>query len=266
MLQQAAGREKEKEKHKSFPITSIRSSRTPISDQKRRIWLSDVARELPPGTQLHGFDISLEQLSPRPLHDPNQTFHQWDFLTPPPPELRGTFDVVHMRLVAVVVKDMQPGRILANVAQLLKPGGYLQWEEHYTADARVLHGRERAPGPGEFPGLDRLRRLMACPLTTSDGSTPLLGSRDWLVALDRTMEDAGFDEVRRYVCHDDPNKGAFWVDVYVASVEEFALQMLRLDPELGQELQEMVGLVEEEKREGVWLSNPKAVFLGRRKG
>lgn len=171
-----------------------------------------------------------------------------------------------MRLVAVVVKDMQPGRILANVAQLLKPGGYLQWEEHYTAEARVVHGTDRTPPAGEFPGVDRLCRLMSEQLSTSDGSRLLLGSRDWLVTLDRTIEDGGFEDVRRVVYPDAPVMGMFWNDVYVSSVEEFAQQMLKVDPELGKELQEMIDRIEKEKRQGAWLLNPKAVFLGRRKG
>ncbi|KUI72921.1 hypothetical protein VM1G_08237 [Cytospora mali] len=230
------------------------------------IWLSDLSRQLPPTTQLHGLDISLEQLPPRNLAPPNVNYHQWDFFTPPPAELRGTFDVVHMRLVAVVVKDMQPARILANVAQLLKPGGYLQWEEHYTADAQVVHGSGgRVPPPDEFPGVDRLKHLMADPLNASDGSL-LLGSRDWLTTLDRTLQDGGFEEVRRFVYPDAPVMGMFWNDVYVASVEEFALQMLTVDPNLGKELQGMIERIEKEKRQGAWLSNPKAVFLGKRKG
>ncbi|KAK7699108.1 hypothetical protein SLS64_011885 [Diaporthe eres] len=230
------------------------------------IWLSALSRQLPPTTQLHGLDISLAQLPPRNLAPPNANYHEWDFYTPPPPELRGTFDVVHMRLVAVVVKDMQPGRILANVAQLLKPGGYLQWEEHYTAEARVVHGSEgRLPPAGEFPGVDRLCRLMSEQLSTSDGSKLLLGSRDWLMTLDRTIEDGGFEEVRRVVYPDAPVMGMFWNDVYVSSVEEFAQQMLKVDPELGKELQDMIDRIENEKRQGAWLLNPKAVFLGRRK-
>lgn len=172
-----------------------------------------------------------------------------------------------MRLVAVVVKDMQPARILANVSQLLKPGGYLQWEEHYTADAKVIHGSGwEEPAAGKFPGVDRLCRLMADQLSTSDGSKLLLGSRDWLTTLDRTMEEGGFEEVRRMVYPDAPVMGMFWNDVYVSSVEEFAQQMLKVDPELGRELGEMIERVEKEKRDGAWLSNPKAVFLGRRKG
>ncbi|KAI3390859.1 hypothetical protein diail_8469, partial [Diaporthe ilicicola] len=171
-----------------------------------------------------------------------------------------------MRLVAVVIKDMRPERILANVAQLLRPGGYLQWEEHYTADAKVVHGSDgRNPAAGEFPGVDRLCRLMSDPLSAPDG-TPLIGSRDWLLTLDRTLEQGGFDGVRGIVYPDAPVMGMFWNDVYAASVDEFALQMLRVYPELACEFQELVRQIEEEKRQGAWLSNPKAVFLGRRKG
>lgn len=172
-----------------------------------------------------------------------------------------------MRLIAVVVKDAQPARILANVAQLLKPGGYLQWEEHYTAEARVVHGSDwsRVPPADEYPGVHRLYRMMTESLRTSDGSKLLLGSRDWLATLDRTIEVGGFEQVRKMVYPDTPAMGMFWNDMYVASVEEFALQMLRVDPELGKELQEMIERVQKEKRQGAWLSNPKAVFLGKRK-
>lgn len=172
-----------------------------------------------------------------------------------------------MRLIAVVIKDARPDRILANVAQLLKPGGYLQWEEHYTADARVVHGSDwtRIPPADEFPGVQRLYHMMAESQSTSDGSKLLLGSRHWLTTLDRTIEDEGFEDVRRRVYTDASVMGMFWNDIYVSSVEEFALQMLRVDPKLGNELQEMIERVQKEKRQGAWLSNPKAVFLGRRK-
>lgn len=172
-----------------------------------------------------------------------------------------------MRLIAVIIKDAQPDRILANVAQLLKPDGYLQWEEHYTDDARVVHGSDwiNIPPADEFPGVQRLYRMMAESLNTSDGSKLLLGSRHWLGTLEHTIENEGFEEVRKRVYSDASVMGMFWNDVYVSSVEEFALQMLRVDPELGSELQEMIERVQKEKRQGAWLSNPKAVFLGKLK-
>ncbi|KAG8164408.1 hypothetical protein KVR01_006326 [Diaporthe batatas] len=232
------------------------------------IWLSDLSRQLPSTTQLHGLDISLDQLPPPNLTPPNATYHEWDLYTPPPAELRGIFDVVHMRLIGVVIKDAQPARILANVAQLLRPGGYLQWEERYTPEARVMHGSDwnSIPPADEFPGVQPLYHVMNDSLSTSDGSRLLLGSRHWLDTLERTIEDEGFEEVRRVLYRDAPAMGMFWNDVYVASVEELTLRMLGVDPVLGNELQEMIERVETEKRMGVWLSSPKAVFLGRRKG
>lgn len=93
----------------------------------------------------------------------------------------------------------------------------------------------------------------------------MLGTRSWLAKLDRTLHDGWFEEVRRVVYPDAPVMGMFWNDVYVASVDEFALQMLMVDPDPGKELQGMIERVEKEKRQGAWLSNPKAVFLGKRK-
>lgn len=50
---------------------------------------------------------------------PNMRFQQWSFYDAPPADLVGTFDVVHMRLVAVVVMDQDPDKILKNVKLLL---------------------------------------------------------------------------------------------------------------------------------------------------
>lgn len=79
----------------------------------------DLARELPPTTTLHGFDIDLGQCPPADSFPPNVQLSQWDMFSPPPPELIGTFDVIHIRLVTLVIKDNDPTTVIANVAQLL---------------------------------------------------------------------------------------------------------------------------------------------------
>lgn len=40
-----------------------------------------------------------------------------------------TFDILHVRLITVVVKNNDPRPVLANLIKLLKPGGYIQWDE-----------------------------------------------------------------------------------------------------------------------------------------
>ncbi|CEJ82416.1 hypothetical protein VHEMI02482 [[Torrubiella] hemipterigena] len=226
------------------------------------IWLFDTAREVPSNISLTGLDISLDQIpGPRGSQMPNMSFQQWSFFDAPPEDLVGKFDVVHMRLVAVVVMDQDPEKILKNVKLLLKPGGYIQWEEHYTPDAQVL----TAAGvvTTEFPGLTGMRDLLARPLNATDGSK-LLGCRDWLLTLDSTMEKEGFENVRKIIYQDSAHMGTFYTDMYATTAEEFAELMLKRDPALAKQLTEMISKLHEEKLTGAWVSNPKAVFLGQR--
>ncbi|KAL8991210.1 MAG: hypothetical protein Q9169_007921 [Polycauliona sp. 2 TL-2023] len=70
---------------------------------------------------------------PNPTHSmasPKISFSAWDVRSPPPLSLHGTFDVVHVRLLSVALGDAVKGEeIVRNISMLLKPGGWLQWEE-----------------------------------------------------------------------------------------------------------------------------------------
>ena len=84
-----------------------------------RIWLLDVVRDLPPTVQLHGFDISLDQCPPKSWLPTNVQFDTWDVFTDPPEDLVGTFDVVHVRLITLVIKNGDPSRVITNLCKLL---------------------------------------------------------------------------------------------------------------------------------------------------
>ncbi|KAE8392527.1 hypothetical protein BDV23DRAFT_170844 [Aspergillus alliaceus] len=70
----------------------------------------DLAKELPQASQLHGLDISDDQFPLRRL---------WPY----------NYDVVHIQMWASTIKagDVEP--LISHVVKLLKPGGYIQWEE-----------------------------------------------------------------------------------------------------------------------------------------
>lgn len=79
----------------------------------------DLARDLPSTVTFHGFDINLAQCPVADNLPANVKISQWDMFKPPPEELVGTFDVVHLRLVTLVIKDNDPSTLLENVAKLL---------------------------------------------------------------------------------------------------------------------------------------------------
>ncbi|KAI9733443.1 MAG: hypothetical protein M1818_007191 [Claussenomyces sp. TS43310] len=108
-------------------------------------WLIDLKKSLAavPRTgaapcYFHGFDISAAQYPADPgdivltLHDAREPF---------PSEFHGRFDVVHVRLLVLAVKETEIKQTLANVVELLNrmaelsstgPGGYLQWDDYHN--------------------------------------------------------------------------------------------------------------------------------------
>ena len=78
-----------------------------------------MVRNLPPTVKLHGFDISLDQCPPKSRLPANVTFDTWDIFADPPKDLVGTFDVVHVRLITLVIKNGDPSRVITNLHKLL---------------------------------------------------------------------------------------------------------------------------------------------------
>ncbi|KAL4895020.1 hypothetical protein BDV59DRAFT_159117 [Aspergillus ambiguus] len=117
--------------HPSIPTENI----TAVADVATGtgIWLSSLPKSLPSPNDLylHGFDISTTQfpfykdITPTyeiylSAHDARDRF---------PEDHRGRYDLVHLRLLVGAFKEEDYMRTVQNVYELLKPGGYLQWDE-----------------------------------------------------------------------------------------------------------------------------------------
>lgn len=74
---------------------------------------------MPRSVELHGFDISLDQVGHKSWLPCNMRMHTWDMFKDPDPQFLGYFDIVHVRLVTVVVKNDDPRHILGNLTKLL---------------------------------------------------------------------------------------------------------------------------------------------------
>ncbi|KIM93704.1 hypothetical protein OIDMADRAFT_46112 [Oidiodendron maius Zn] len=98
------------------------------------LWLLDLARDLPCTAQLDGYDVSNKQFPPRHLWPENVTLALLDSFDNPPLSLVGQYDVVHLRMWASNLRTKDVRSLIYNVKKLLKPGGYIQWE-----DADLLH-------------------------------------------------------------------------------------------------------------------------------
>lgn len=93
-------------------------------------WLRELAGRLP-NAQLEGFDMTDLHYPPPSKLPANITLHKHsqNVLEPFPTEFQGKFDVVHVRLLLFALKANEWDRAVANASTLLRPGGWLHWEE-----------------------------------------------------------------------------------------------------------------------------------------
>ena len=88
-----------------------------------------MAQQLPASTQLDGLDISFGQMPPREWLPRNVNLRLADVFRPPTEDMIEKYDVIHIRHFVCVVKENDPAPLLKNLLRMLKPGGWLQWDE-----------------------------------------------------------------------------------------------------------------------------------------
>ncbi|KAF7884303.1 uncharacterized protein EAF02_004639 [Botrytis sinoallii] len=92
------------------------------------IWLVDLSRSLPEA-QLDGFDISDSHFPSKSELPENVKLFTHDALKPPTEDISGKYDVVHVGRINLFIRNEDPAPLLQNFMKMLKPGGYLHWDE-----------------------------------------------------------------------------------------------------------------------------------------
>ncbi|OJJ69856.1 hypothetical protein ASPBRDRAFT_678263 [Aspergillus brasiliensis CBS 101740] len=148
------------------------------------IWLTDLSRRLPSTVSLDGLDISFSALPPKEYLPSNMTLHSYDILSEPPDHLRGVYDIVHVRNFSFVIMDSEAEKVIGNVLELLKPGGYIQWAEVDALSYRIdkIHPDCKDDAHKE---LMRLGRAM------DDRTTP-----HWVSDIPHYFQHAGLQDVQ----------------------------------------------------------------------
>ncbi|KAK4194564.1 hypothetical protein QBC40DRAFT_290552 [Triangularia verruculosa] len=215
------------------------------------IWLIDVSRSLPSSTILTGLDYNLSQSPPSEWLPRNISMRHWNVFEPVPADLMGKFDYVHTRLLVLVVGESKdPGPIIRNLWKLLKPGGWLQWDELDTVNMSV-----QKVDPGiKTPALDELRAW-----SWADGRL------DWSVKLPEFMEQEGFVDVKGDLFGDPPELARAFTEQHLLTAEEFAEGLIKLGKrEAGEKYFDMVQKAHQEAIEGAALCVPRIVCVGRK--
>lgn len=88
---------------------------------------------------MDGFDISSVLYPPQSTLPPSITLGELDVNQPFPEHMHGKYyDLVHVRMLVLAMLPEEWDPVVRNLATLLKPGGYLQWEECEHSNAEWL--------------------------------------------------------------------------------------------------------------------------------
>ncbi|KAJ6035863.1 hypothetical protein N7540_000142 [Penicillium herquei] len=177
------------------------------------IWLIDLETYLAKkniSAQLDGFDVNPVYFLDAAFLPPSISLKQLDILVKPiPAELVGVYDVVHIRAFNSAIPDGNLEPVLSTALALLKPGGFIQWEEtrgdKWTVD-----------GPAEVSKM------------ASHGIVQLLQmglkakgiSHDWLKDLDKRLESFGFQDTRSIIQGKRKQDYKGWTEDYLMAWDE----------------------------------------------
>ena len=233
--------------HPSIPVSSF-GENPRIADVATGTgaWLLEVSRSHPTAT-CDGFDISLAQTPPAIWLPKNVSFSQWNMFEPPPADLANTYDIVHVRLVNVVIANKDPVSTIRNLAALLKPHGYIQWDEIDLSDTVVAHAA------GDVGKLDAIRKM--------DGLMKGHGSFEWILKLPEKMNENGFKDAKLWRVKPDMCWGKCYTDCHTLAYAEIASKMPEGD-DRRRDLERLVADVGDETKQGAVHGVAKVICVG----
>ena len=111
-----------------IPSSSVIKEKQRSQSTSAGRWLFDLASTCSPSNHEYvGTDVWTEVFPGNP--PPNFQFHEQDICKPWPESWYGTFDLVHQRTVLVNARKIPIKCLIAQMVELLKPGGWIQLME-----------------------------------------------------------------------------------------------------------------------------------------
>ncbi|MCJ1433764.1 hypothetical protein MMC27_003129 [Xylographa pallens] len=214
------------------------------------IWLLDLAKNLPSSAQLEGFDISSTGYPPKEWLPSNVELRLWNVFDEPPEHMHEKYDVVHLRLFLVVVDDNDPSTILRHCLKILKPGGFLQWEEYDLHARTVVTSGSSVPKEHTQRLADFVKRDI----------------HKWVGALPETFASYGLINTSVLRLNENLASSRMFMDVELVLAEEFAANTLdtRGPPGSGDEVRKLAKAVYAEAQQGATIRHILQVVTGRK--
>ncbi|KAL7620320.1 hypothetical protein AAE478_009314 [Parahypoxylon ruwenzoriense] len=155
------------------------------------IWLTELERELSKkgvSARLDGYDINPVMFPAAAFLPQSITLKKFDVLSQSlPDDMIGAYDVVHIRAFVSIIVNSNVTPLLSTAMALLKPGGWIQWEES-SADGFLV----RSPSPDVSKATcDTISHMLKA-------AGEARGVKFAFVKeLDRVLTEHGFEEVRQ---------------------------------------------------------------------
>ena len=154
---------------------------------------------------------------------------------------------MHVRLLVLVIPNGKPQSVLRRLFQLLKPGGYLQWEDLDCVDMHVKRIDSSVPAPA----LDQIRDMCYAG-----------GRYNWVLDLSQSIVEVGFEVLGFYHYGDDGDLVRAFNEQHLLTMEEFALNLIRIGKkEEAAKFFELIGDGYQESIEGAGLCIPRVVCV-----
>ena len=154
-------------------------------------WLLDLSKQLPPASQLDGYDISNDAFLQRKQLPSNVTLSVSDAKGPAPPKHHGKYDAVYIRFINVAMAPEDWKKVTDHAAQLLKPGGAINWIEGDLLQLMTVY--RSAPETKTAASKKAFRRALS-----------KLGQLRWFIHnLENVLVQAGFADVQHTIASTD---------------------------------------------------------------
>ncbi|PQE31078.1 umta methyltransferase family protein [Rutstroemia sp. NJR-2017a WRK4] len=225
-----------------------------------RIWLLDLAKELSKSkisAQLDGFDISTKMYPPPITLPTNVRLDTLDIFQPIPEALRGWYDVVHIRLLCLVIPNGDPRPVLDNILTLLKPGGYIQWDD---SDFGNIYCPSSNPEL-KCTNLEKEREwIYKVPLSRLGG----ISNFKWISELEHIFQSRDIAVIQDglFAQDDDIAYSHAWTIMHMMGLEELA----SASGEGSKEVHELLERAAEEVRQGGSFNMDLVSVVGRKAG
>ncbi|KAE8140097.1 hypothetical protein BDV38DRAFT_280563 [Aspergillus pseudotamarii] len=157
-------------------------------------------------------DIDLTQ-APHPGWLPsNITLRYWDVFADVPASLECQYDLVHVRLLVLVLSGEDPTPVIRRLFQFVKPGGYIQWDELDCMNMKI----KKVNPSVQAPALEEIR-----------AASYANGRHDWVLDLPRLLNVAGFQDAKLDYYDEGPELVRAFNDQHLMTMEEFASKLMQ---------------------------------------